>query len=166
MIRKCTTLTYLLAVLAFISGCASTPKFDTSAIDLNINPQHAANNAATYMGNPFLWGGMIINSMNLQEETQLEVLAYPLNNKQQPDANQQPLGRFLAIHHGYLETNDYANGRMITIKGILQTNRTGKIGEMEYTYPTLNIEQLHLWPIPGQEGDTRFRLGIGVMFHN
>ncbi len=160
------SLALMLISAALIAGCASTPKFETANVEEGITPKQAAANNESYKGKTVLWGGMVINSTNLKEETQLEVLAYPLNRSQKPDINQQPLGRFLAIYNGYLETSDYTNGRTVTIKGPLQSNRTGKIGEMEYTYPTLNIEQLHLWALPGQEPETQFRIGIGVMFHN
>lgn len=159
-------LTIQLLFVLFITACATTPKFDTSGMDLSITPQHAAKNVAALQGTPLLWGGIIINSTNLKEETQLEVLAYPLDSKQKPDIEKQPLGRFLAIEPEYLETSIYSQGRSITIRGTLQKNRLGRIGEAEYTYPALKINQLQLWKSRSKAGETRFHIGVGVMFHN
>jgi outer membrane lipoprotein len=159
-------LTIQLFFVLFITACATTPIFDTSSIDLSITPEQAANNAVTLEGSPLLWGGIIINSTNLKEETQLEVLAYPLDSKQKPDVEKQPLGRFLAIEPEYLETSIYSQGRSITVSGTLQINRIGRIGEAEYTYPVLKINQLQLWKSRGKSGETRFHFGVGVMFHN
>lgn len=161
--RLCLRLTL---VTLLLSACASTPKFDTGGIDLTVTPQRAVAQAEALQGAPLLWGGVIINSSNLQDATQLEILAYPLQSDQRPDTNQTPLGRFIAQQDGYLETSDYAQGRLITVKGTLLPSRAGHIGESEYTYPVLHATQLHLWPKRGSAPETRVHFGIGVLFHD
>lgn len=161
---KRTTL-YLSAAL-LLSACAATPEFDTRGADLATTPQQAASASEAQTGSRHLWGGIIIASSNLKEATQLEILAYPLDNKQKPDGNKAPLGRFLAREAGYLETAIYAPGRAVTVLGTLREIQHGRIGEAEYSYPVLQIDQLHLWPRPGEAGDTQIHFGIGVMLHN
>ena len=164
--KAASKLIVLLLIAAFLSACATAPKFDTNQIDLNITPQQAVVEISTLQGTTVLWGGVIIASTNLKETTQFEILAYPLNSKQRPDTSKTPLGRFLAVQSGYLETSDYTQGRLISVSGTLQQNRSGRIGETEYTYPVINISQLHLWPKRGESPETRFHFGIGVMIHN
>lgn len=149
-----------------LAACATTPKFDASGIDLSISPQQAVAEAETLQGVQVLWGGVIISSANLKDATQFEILAYPLASNQRPDTDKQPLGRFLALQEGYLEASDYAQGRLISVSGMLQDKRSGRIGETEYIYPVLKINQLHLWKRRGDSPDTQFHFGIGVMFHN
>lgn len=150
-----------------IQACATTPKFDTGDISPDITPRQAAEQASSLQGTRVLWGGVIIASNNLETATQLEVLAYPLNSRQRPDTDEAPLGRFLARQTGYLETTDYAPGRLISVSGTVQQTRQGRIGESEYTYPVIQIDQLHLWPKQGGASpQTRFHFGIGVMFSN
>ncbi|ALP52973.1 hypothetical protein Tel_07280 [Candidatus Tenderia electrophaga] len=160
------TLALILAAV-LLQACATTPKFDTSNIALDITPQQAAAKADSLQGTRVLWGGVIIASTNLKEATQLEVLAYPLDSNQRPDLDEAPLGRFLARQSGYLETTDYAQGRLISVSGTLQQTRQGRIGESEYTYPVVAIERLHLWSkARGGSPETRFHFGIGVLFSN
>ena len=147
-----------------LAACATTPKFDASGIDLSISPQQAV--AETMQGVQVLWGGVIISSANLKDVTQFEVLAYPLDSDQRPDTDKAPLGRFLALQPGYLETSDYAQGRLISVSGTLQDKRGGRIGETEYVYPVVKINQLHLWRKRGEASEPQFHIGIGVMFHN
>ncbi|MEW5755108.1 MAG: Slp family lipoprotein [Pseudomonadota bacterium] len=149
-----------------LTACATTPKMDTTGIDLSVTPQRAVAEAQALQGAPLLWGGVIINSANLKDTTQLEILAYPLQSDQRPDTDQTPLGRFIAQQDGYLEISDYAQGRLVTVKGTLLPSRAGRIGETEYTYPVLHATQLHLWPKRGSAPETRVQFGIGVLFHD
>jgi outer membrane lipoprotein len=154
----------LLAIL--LIACATTPEFDITGVDSSITPSRAVNELQTLQGKPVLWGGVIIAGTNLKEATQFEILAYPLDASNRPDTEQTPLGRFLAEQAGYVETTDFAQGRLLTVRGTLKDTRTGRIGETEYTYPLLAIDQLHLWPKQGDATEPRIQFGIGVMFHN
>jgi len=156
----------LLFTIVILAACTTTPKFDSSDIDLSINPQQAVAQSETLQGVQVLWGGVIISSVNLKEVTQFEVLAYPLASDQRPDTDKPPLGRFLAFQAGYLETSDYAQGRLISISGTLQDKRRGRIGETEYIYPVVKINQLHLWKKHVDASEPQFHIGIGVMFSN
>jgi outer membrane lipoprotein len=93
-------------------------------------------------------------------------LAYPLDVDQRPDAEKKPLGRFLAEQDGYLETSDFTQGRLITVRGTLKDKRKGYIGDVEYTYPVVRINQLHLWSKQRDFSEPRIQFGIGIMFHN
>lgn len=159
-----TLLFILLALL--LTACATTPEFDTSGIDMKTTPQQAVAQQEALKGSRQLWGGVIIASTSLQEATQFEILAYPLDDDQKPDTTQTPQGRFLARQDGYLETTTYSQGRLLTVTGTLQQSYSGRIGEADYTYPVLKIEQFFLWPRRGEAGETQFHFGIGVMFHN
>jgi outer membrane lipoprotein len=157
---------FVLLIAAFLTACATTPAFDTKGVDFSITPQRAVAENASLQGAPLLWGGIIIASANLRQETQFEILAYPLDDNQRPDTSQQPLGRFLAQQAGYLETADYSEGRLMTVSGTLQGTRVGRIGESEYTYPVVQVKQQFLWGKTSEEPATSVHFGIGIMFHN
>jgi outer membrane lipoprotein len=157
---------FLLLVLGLLTSCATSPKLNTEGIDLGITPQRAVADNATLQGRSVLWGGVIVNSANLKEKTQIEILAYPLDSDQRPDLDKNPLGRFLAQQEGYLETSDYSQGRLITVSGKIGKNLDGRIGETDYTYPVIQIKQHYLWPKRSNEPESSVHFGIGVIFHN
>jgi outer membrane lipoprotein len=159
-------LSLMFIAASILAACASSPNFDTAGIDASLTPQQAVDGNQALQGEPVLWGGVVIVSTNLKGSTQLEILAYPLDSSQRPNREQQPLGRFLAVHEGYLETTDYAQGRLITVRGTLGDKRTARVGEAEYTYPVVNINQLHLWPKPGDSTEPQVQFGFGLMIHN
>lgn len=156
----------LLLAAMVLTACATSPKFDTAGIDVSITPQGAVDEIKTLQGVAVLWGGVIIASYNLKDSTQLEILAYPLDINQRPDTEKTPLGRFLAEQDGYLETADFAQGRLLTVRGTLKDKRIGHIGETEYIYPVVKINQLHLWLKQSDFSEPRIQFGIGVIFHN
>ena len=149
-----------------LAACASSPNFDTTGIDTSVTPKRAADEGQALQGEPVLWGGVVLVSTNLKDSTQLEILAYPLDSSQRPNREQNPLGRFLAVHEGYLETADYAQGRLITVRGTLGEKRTGRVGEAEYTYPVVKINQLYLWSKYGDSSEPQIQFGFGLMIHN
>ena len=153
----------VLLISIFLTACATSPKFDTAGLDASITPKRAISEMQTLQGAPVLWGGVIIASTNHKDSTQIEILAYPLNSYQKPDREQEPLGRFLAVQTGYLETTDYAAGRLITVRGSLAGKRSGYVGEAEYIYPVVNNTQLHLW---SGSSESQVQFGFGLMIHN
>ncbi len=156
---------YPLLTFLLLSACASAPEFDQQKTAVPVTVAQAVSSADSLKGKQVVWGGAIINSTNLKNETRLEVLAYPLDSDHYPQTDKPAYGRFLLLKDGYLETVDYAPGRLITVSGTLDGVRKSKLDESEYTYPLLRAEKIHLWSKNGKS-ETRFQFGIGVMFHN
>lgn len=152
----------LLALL--LSACATGPSFDVTGVNRSLTPQNTAANLATAEGKQVLWGGVILNTANLKDSTDIEVLSYPLDTDQKPQRNQQPLGRFIFNVKGYLEPATYAKDRMVTVVGKVSRAQTGKVGESNYTYPVIAAEQLYLWPLESEYNPGGVRFGIGVGF--
>ena len=154
----------LLILLALLfSACASGPRYPTEGVELAATPQLATAEASALRGKTILWGGMIINSSNLKNQTRLEILAYPLDSNQYPQTDSAPLGRFLLVKEGYLETVDYAPGRLVTLRGPLAGTESGKVGETRYTYPLVRAQELYLWSRAGKS-EPRVHFGVGVVF--
>ena len=154
-----------LFMLLLLTACANLPEFDTSKVNQQLTPETAKKTPATAKGQTVLWGGTILSSKNLKTSTRLELLAYPVDSDGWPNRNAKPIGRFLLDHTGYLETADYAEGRLLTVVGPIAGVEKGKLGETEYIYPVVQAQQKHLWPKSGQKSGTRVHFGIGVIFH-
>lgn len=156
----------LLALAALAAACATQkPRFGTEGINTQLTPRQVTERTGAAVGQPVLWGGVIVNSSNLTDATQLEILAYPLDSEQRPNTDRGPIGRFLAVKPGYLETADFAPGREITVSGVVTEAATGKIGEASYTYPVVRIDDAQLWQRQQYRASPqpRVNFGIGVM---
>ena len=150
-------------VLFLLGACATGPGYDTSQVNLAISPRSAVAEQEMIAGQPVLWGGVILNTLNRESLTRLEVLAYPLNSDQLPQQDREPLGRFLLEHQGFLDPATYAEGRLVTTIGTVSGSDRGEIGGMEYTYPVIKASELFLWPRDSEYTNrSRVHFGIGV----
>jgi outer membrane lipoprotein len=154
----------LLLPALLVAGCAVRPPLDTAGVDEGVSIQSALSDPEGTRNRKVLWGGVIVHTTNLKDSTQIEVLAYPVGRDGRPDPAASPLGRFLALRSGYLETGVYAPGRLLTVVGPITEVRKGQIGEAPYTYPVLATDRLHLWPKEPGYVEPRFQIGIGVIF--
>lgn len=154
-------------LLVALSGCATAP-LSTEGVADDITPASAAAEPAAADGRIVLWGGVIVAAENLEERTRLEIVGYPLDRRsQRPLLEGEPLGRFLAYRDGYLETAEFGAGRRVTVRGTVTGTERGRVGEAGYTYPTMRIDALELWPQRQEQREgPRFHFGIGVIFSN
>lgn len=152
--------------LLLLAGCSSKPVLPTEGANRDISAKQVIDTGKQYVGNRVLWGGVIISSNNLEGRTRLELLAYPLDSNLRPLTDKQAGNRFLVYQQGYLETADYSAGRQVSVVGTISGIEEGRLGEVSYKYPTIEAEQLHLWPVESGERKSRVQFGIGVIFHN
>lgn len=155
----------LLLIGLVLSACAATPRLDTQGTDKALTPDLATTTLDLSTGRRVHWGGVIISSRNQENESVVELLAYPLGDSGRPNTDSAPLGRILAIKKGYLETLDYSAGKIASFVGTLQPSRAGRVGDAEYRYPVIQVEQSALWP-PNSYSKPQFRIGIGIGIHN
>jgi len=152
-------------VLLLLGACASGPSFDTRRVDLAVTPRSAVAEQPLTSGQTVLWGGVILNTRNLESHTVLEVLAYPLNSNQMPQRGRDPLGRFILERQGFLEPASYAEGRMVTVVGTLERSESGTVGGSDYVYPVIEANELYLWPRDSEQynrSNVHFGIGVGI----
>lgn len=157
----------LAVAVLLLTACATTPPIETAGADKSLTPDRALANIEAARGQRAVWGGMIVNTKNLKDETEIEVLGLPLDKDTRPDRTGSPQHRFLLIRPGYLEPSDYRNGRLVSAVGAVEGTRNGKVGEASYTYPVLRTEQIYLWPLRddgGRNSNINFGIGVGVIF--
>lgn len=152
-----------LAAALLVSGCAGA-RLDTSRVDPGLDPAEAAAEPERVRGRFVKWGGLLVQTTNRSDSTELEVLAYPLTRGGEPRTGRAPLGRFLARRGAYLDPAEFAPGRTVTVVGPLAGTVQGRIGEAEYAYPLVEAEQVRLWPPGYSHSEPRFRIGIGAIF--
>ena len=111
-----------LLALALLAGCTTTPPVRTevaAAARTDLPPYRAAE-IDPQPAEEVLWGGMIIDVHNRAEQSEIEVLAYPLDRRQRPMLKAPTEGRFIALLPGYVESYDYPQGRFVTLRGHLR----------------------------------------------
>ena len=153
-----------LVLATALSGCATSPAFTelppASAPPVN----RVAEATQQWLDHPVVWGGMIMEVRNYERHSEIELLAYPLDDKQRPMLELADQGRFIAVLPGYVEGQDYPEGRFLSLIGRVTGDRRGALRGSTYVWPEVDVDRLHLWPRDFRSG-SKWRIGIGVGVH-
>ncbi len=117
---------------------------DASFEELKSNPD-------AYKGRLYILGGLIVETRLIEQGSQVEVLAVPVDYYGYLEENEKARGRFLALYpkeKGILDPLVFKKGREVTLAAEFRDIKKGKIDEMEYEYPVFEIRQIHLFEEP------------------
>ena len=130
-------------------------------------PAEVADQPERYHGADVVWGGKIVDVRNLADTTEVEVVAYPLDDAQRPQQTAQAQGRFIIALPGYVEPLDLPAGRFLTLRGQVAGTRTARIDEHDLAFPLVADATVHLWPsnFPYEPSRVHFSFGVGVGIH-
>lgn len=141
------TIILILTSLLLASGCASVPSSVSGENFAVLTPDQVRNNQDQANGASVRWGGIIVEVINNETETWLEILALPLSDSSKPVSDRQnSQGRFIAKTEQFLDPEIYQKGLRITFIGLVSSTLEGKVGERPYVYPVLNVQSHYLWP--------------------
>jgi outer membrane lipoprotein len=136
----------LVLVLGLLSGCAhAISRGVLKEVDRKITFATLLKDPNAYKGKVVLLGGIIVNTINKQEGTLLEVYETALDREGKPVNTDVSEGRFLALYQGFLDSEIYKPGRKVTIAGTVQGEKVQPLGELQYRYPYLIVKEIRLW---------------------
>lgn len=151
------------ASLILLTACAPAPIYKNVAGVTAATPSQVVKAPERYSNSNVVWGGRIVQVSNFSDHSEVELLAYPLDSSQRPKANDSGNGRFIAVMKGYVEPIDYPPGALMTVSGKLEGSRSGRVGEANYVFPLINVNQSHVWTAAEMsQGRNNFRFGLGV----
>jgi outer membrane lipoprotein len=143
---KYTRLIYCIA-LFFLAGCASdVPILIKLPPEQELNYEQVKNNTKTYQGQYVRWGGKIISVENKEDSTWIEIMANSLNNYGRPTSKENYEGRFIARIDGFLDPEQYAKDKNLTVYGKVESKIVRQIDDHPYDYPLVSALEYHLWP--------------------
>jgi len=137
--------------LPLLVSCAHPISGDfRNQVDPSLSFNRILHSPNTYVGKKVVLGGIIVQTRNLENVTEIEVVEKDLDCFGYPSYDDESRGRFLFRKQGYLEAQIYAKGRMVTGGGTVVAAKSGKIGEVAYNFPVIEVEELKLWDTPYQ----------------
>ena len=133
-------------VFVCLTGCAHViPKEILSDVDRDLSFGELRKTPKAQKGKVVLLGGVIVKTVNKKDGTLFEIYQTEMDHEGRPVRLDVSQGRFLAYHKGFLDSEIYRKGRMVTIVGIVEGERVKRLGEVNYIYPYLVIKVIHLW---------------------
>jgi outer membrane lipoprotein len=136
----------LLIALGLVAGCTHVvSRAVLKQVDTRITFDALLKDPNAYAGKTVLLGGVIVDTVNKQEGTLLEIYDTALDREGEPVHIDRSQGRFLALYDGFLDSEIYKKGRKVTIAGTVVGKRAQQVGEIQYRYPYLLVKEIHLW---------------------
>lgn len=150
-------------LLLALAACAPAPIYKAAPGAISAAPLQVSQSPERYANAQVIWGGRIVGVRNLPSSSEIQVLAYPLDSSQRPKLKDNGSGRFIAVVQGYAEPMNYPAGAPITISGRLSGSRAGTVGEADYVFPLVSVDQAHVWTAKEMEqGHNNVHFGVGV----
>ncbi len=132
-----------------LSSCAPVLNRDFMSSGIyNIPPSLIIEDQARFSGELFILGGVIVDTKVTADGSLVEAIFVPVNSLGYLKDTGVSDGRFLALYpkeKGLLDPLIFLKEREITVAGEFKGTRSGRIDEMEYTYPLFEIKDIYLW---------------------
>jgi outer membrane lipoprotein len=138
----------LVAVLlaaGFMASCAPFSREIMSRVDENLTYRSVQQDPDRYLGKTVLWGGVIVEIINKQKETELKVRETEVDIEKRPKDLDRSAGRFIVRYEGFLDPAIYQAGREITVAGEVVGKEVLPLGNARYSYPVILAKEIHLW---------------------
>lgn len=136
----------LIGLSLALSGCAHPISNGLrSQVDPSVTFVHVLQAPQAFVGKTIVLGGVISETRNLEGVTEIEVVEKDLDYSGYPSSGDKSLGRFIFRKPGYLEAEIFSKGRVVTGAGKLVGSQRGKIGEADYDFPVIEVEELKIW---------------------
>jgi len=153
-----------LAMLFLMSGCAHVISQELrEQTDKDMTAEMLFKNPEAYKGKAVILGGVIINTCNTDEGSSVEVLQTPLDYRGRPEGTDFSYGRFIFVYEEYLDSAVFSKGKAITVGGKIVGKTSRPLGEIEYTYPLIHAQEVHLFG-PKPRIPMYFSIGIYSVF--
>ena len=134
----------IFAVLASALSACSTTKAVIPAVPDSPSIEQAKTDKQTDV--LVRWGGEVVKLSNFSDYTLVEVLARSLDKASAPRLSDQSGGRFIARINQFLDPENLKAGRRITVRGTLSDWQSSQIGEYQYQYPLVMVDEFKIWP--------------------
>lgn len=111
-------------------------------------------NPEAYLGKFVMLGGVIVDTKNSREGSQIEIMEVKLDDNGVPGDTFRSEGRFMATSGQFLDAVIFKPGRLVTLVGEIKGKKVQPLDEVNYHYPVVAIKEIHVWK--SQEYDSGY----------
>jgi outer membrane lipoprotein len=141
-----------LSFLLLVTGCAhNISQKSLALVDQTITFDKLQEDPETFRGKFVVLGGNIDSALKTTEGTVLEIVQHDLDTRELPDETVTSRGHFLALTPDSLHVIMCRPGRLVSIAGEVAGMEVRRLNGKDYTYPLINVKELHLFSLPDEE---------------
>jgi outer membrane lipoprotein len=152
-------------LLMILAGCAHVVAPDLRAqADKTLSTKALFSDPDLHRGKTVIVGGEVIETRNLEESTEIEVLEKPLDSRGRPLDTDVSRGRFIVRHPERLDPAIFSPGREVTVVAEVLGLERRLLGEIEYPYVMLGSKAVYIHRTTASGRRIPLHFGIGI-FH-
>lgn len=136
-----------IALLAITACTHPISKGMRDTLDPGVSVGELFTSTDKYVDKRVMLGGSIVETRNFPAKSEIEVVQKEIDSSGRVSSNDATLGRFIFRRQGYLESEIYTKGREVIGVGKVVGTQPGKIGDREYLFPVVAVEELHLMEV-------------------
>lgn len=138
------------ALALALTGCVSVPDaIQGSSPTPQQDLVRVMNAPELYVGQEARFGGKVVEVLNQQGKTRLEIATVPLDSGARPVLGEASRGRIYADVNGFLDPVDF-RGQLITVVGPITGAEQGKVGNTPYKFMTMQANGYKRWRVQQQ----------------
>ncbi|WP_312344555.1 Slp family lipoprotein [Leclercia sp.] len=138
------------ALALALTGCVSVPDaIQGSSPTPQQDLVRVMNAPELYVGQEARFGGKVVEVLNQQGKTRLEIATVPLDSGARPVLGEASRGRIYADVNGFLDPVDF-RGQLITVVGPITGAEQGKVGNTPYKFMTMQVNGYKRWRVQQQ----------------
>ncbi|HTP67189.1 MAG TPA: Slp family lipoprotein [Geobacteraceae bacterium] len=143
----------LLSIPLIFAGCVAHNISEKSLalVDRTVTFDMLQDNPDAYLGKFVVFGGRIETAEKQASGIRLEIKQYAIDSRELPDETTASRGRFLAMAPASLDMGKCRKGRLVSIAGVVAGKEILPFNGADYTYPVINVKEMHLFPCPGED---------------
>lgn len=139
----------LMSVL-LLAGCVTVPQ---SIRGISPQPQQnlsqVMNAPQLYTGQESRFGGKVVQVINRNGLTRIELAVQPLDDSARPVLGSAAVGRIYADINGFVDPVDF-NNQYLTVLGNIRGTEKGKIGQASYDFLVIDVTGYQRWRLASQ----------------
>jgi len=135
----------IVGIIFLLAACAPFSENVMRQVDTTVQFDEIQKSPESYQSKTVMMGGVIIETHNEKDETTIKVVQTNLDMEKRPVNRDRSQGRFLIRYAGFLDPVIYEKGRDITVVGDVVGKETHPLGGIQYVYPVIKAQEIHLW---------------------
>lgn len=133
-------------MLALLSGCAAMNPSIENPPARDLQYAQVLPNLSQYQGEVVRWAGVVADVSNLENQSELTLVQFPVTRYGKPITTANSAGRFIVKSNGFLDPLIYEKGALVTVVGTLSGDETRKVGQKSLLMPVVTMTDSQVWP--------------------
>ncbi|MDX1573872.1 MAG: Slp family lipoprotein [Methylophaga sp.] len=133
-------------MLVLLSGCAAMNPSIENPPARDLQYAQVLPNLNQYVGEVVRWAGVVADVSNLENQSELTLVQFPVTRYGKPITTANSAGRFIVQSASFLDPLIYQKGALVTVVGTLSGEQIRTVDQKSLRMPVVTMTESQVWP--------------------